>query len=194
MDDTNSMNMNIMYIHGFGSKWKPNSDKVTAIKTLGNVTGINISYDLPFEQVYQKYRKHILDHSIDLIVGTSLGGFWSGYMGNKFGIPFVSINPTINPQESLRKYQGNNTDHYGNQYNLTSSVINQYQSFPQQGAGLILLDLNDQVLNANQTKLTLDPFFRVITFQGGDHRFQHISESIPKIKVFYRQAEVAYGF
>ena len=188
------MNINIMYIHGFGSKWKPNSDKVTALKTLGNVTGITISYDLPFSEVYQKYKKHILDHDIDLIVGTSLGGFWSGYMGSKFGIPFVAINPAINPQESLRKYQGNNTDHYGNQYNLTSSVINQYSSFPQQGAGLILLDLNDQVLNANQKKLTLDPFFRIITFEDGNHRFQHISESIPKIKVFYRQAEVAYGF
>ena len=174
--------MNIMYIHGFGSKWKPDSEKVKALGHLGNVSGTTVSYDSPFSSLFKTYKTFILDNDIELIAGTSLGGFWAGYLGDELGVPFVAINPVINPAQTLKKYEGHGIDYYGNPYHVNSQVINSYPSFPHKGAGLILLDMGDTLLDAKQTHNALDPYFAVHTFQGGSHRFDHIQESIPAIR------------
>lgn len=186
--------MNIMYIHGFGSKWKPNSDKVKTLSQIGKVSGVTMPYDLPSSGVYQSYKSYIINNDIDLVVGTSLGGFWSAYMGSKMGIPFVAINPAINPKSTLNKYQGVGETYYGEPYNLEQAVINEYPDFPTSGAGLILLDMGDKVLNSKETQKKLSGIFGVHAFDGGSHRFDHIADSKDIIQNFYNRMEVVYGF
>ncbi len=96
--------MNILYIHGFGSNFDGTSPKVSALKTLGTVTGLDIDYTKFHDEIFESIANHIKTNSITLLVGTSMGGFFSAYCGDcgaNLEIPFVALNPVISPQNTL---------------------------------------------------------------------------------------------
>lgn len=186
--------MNILYIHGFGSSFDPNSKKVTALKTLGNVYGIDIDWTLHSEVNIKKILKRIIEVDADLLVGTSMGGWGAATVGSDCGIPFVAINPVTNPAESLKKYIGKGLN-YDNEteYNLTLETVESYRPIAQTGYGLILLDEGDDVISAHNTSELLNSTYRINMFKGGSHRFEHIDDSIPLIKEHYNKGLVSYG-
>jgi predicted esterase YcpF (UPF0227 family) len=182
--------MNILYIHGFGSAFDPESEKVKALGTLGTVYGVNLDYTMPFEVTKELVADAIQHHQIDLIVGTSMGGYTASQCAA--GIPFVAINPAIDPATSLQKYLGWHTDYSGNKFCLTPQIIQDLPKFNTVGAGLILLDLADEVIDANITQAELQSHYKVVAWAGGHHRFAHIAEALPIISDFYFIASINY--
>lgn len=100
----------IVYFHGFGSS--PNTDKVVRLKKEADFEvyafPINIDYDVSIKE---------LEHNIDMMlatdpeqpvklvfVGTSLGGWWAKKMSKMYQCKAVVINPSVAPNESLKKY------------------------------------------------------------------------------------------
>lgn len=66
--------MNILYTHGFGSRFDANGDKVKELSTIGTVLGVDVDYSKGSEDVVDKVRDVIQHNHIDLIVGCSMGG------------------------------------------------------------------------------------------------------------------------
>ncbi len=56
--------MNILYIHGFGSNFDGTSPKVSALKTLGTVTGLDIDYTKSHDEIFESITNHIKTNSI----------------------------------------------------------------------------------------------------------------------------------
>jgi predicted esterase YcpF (UPF0227 family) len=185
--------MNILYVHGFGSKYDPHGDKAVALHELGTVYGINLDYSQGSQTVLEQASQAVRDLDIDLVVGTSMGGWCAAQVGHRLGLPFVSVNPCTHPSTMLSKYLGTHTDHYGREFTLTESTLVSYPDMPLSGYGLILLDMGDEVIDSTGTLDYLAGSFRVVSYPGGDHRFQHMPASIDTIEQFYNLAAASHG-
>ena len=180
--------MRILYIHGFGSIFDSNSDKVVALSSLGDVLGIDIDYTQSPDVIHSKILEKVLEHQVDLIVGTSMGGYFAARVGASTGIPFVACNPSIEPEIALLKYVGTHTDYYGREYTLTEEVVNMYNPFVTHGRGLILLDKGDELFDSTKTCEALKDSYDVRMYDGGNHRFTHMNDAIVIIESFYNDA------
>lgn len=176
--------MNIMYIHGFGSKFTPTNDKVVSLGKLGTVMGPNIDYTDDPTTIYENLMDYASQNEIDLIVGTSMGGFFSHRVGVALGIPFAMINPAIQPWETLKRHVGEGITFLGEPYALAPETVREYDTLPKDegGFGLVLLDEDDEVIDPVLTQFKLGHVYPTIVFAGGNHRFEHIEESLEHIK------------
>ena len=57
------------------------------------------------------------------LIGSSLGGFYSLYLANKYDLKAVLINPAVNPAGSLDRYEG--VDFVTNYYDNSRFEFNQ---------------------------------------------------------------------
>lgn len=90
--------MTILNIHGFGGS--PYNSAYSALQA-NNYTDIispSIDYNAETpENIMAKLRNIIADNGIDLIVGTSLGGFFGAVLSAEKNIPVILVNPCILP-------------------------------------------------------------------------------------------------
>ncbi len=174
--------LDVLYIHGFGSEFKPDSEKIKHLSTIGNVKGVDIDYTDSYENIYKKIFEALI--KCDILVGTSMGGYWAKTLGDTCGMPYVSINPVINPQEMLKKYIGNHTNYDNEPYILLKSTIIEYPELNNSLMnGLILLDEADELLSSESTSKHFNN--QVVMFKGGCHRFSHMKESLELIDTLY---------
>ena len=182
--------MNILYIHGFGSRFDHQSNKVNALETLGQVYGIDLDYTQPLQKNLQRCLALVEQKNIDLLVGTSMGGYMVSQLAALTSLPFVAVNPAVDPSQLLRKYLGTNIDHYGVEYTLSPKTIEDLPYFNLTSTGLVLLDMGDQVISAKSTIDALSDRYTVMKFAGGSHRFEHMTESLSAIESFYTGSKI----
>lgn len=95
----------VVYIHGYGSSG--NTD--TAIN-LRRILGPNFKLVSPTYDGSQPLgaasilEKTIGDLTSPILVGTSLGGFFTNYLALVSNLPAVIVNPSLRPSASLHKY------------------------------------------------------------------------------------------
>lgn len=186
--------MNILYVHGFGSDFDPSSDKVMALEELGKVHGVSLDWTKPVEVTLMQIVEAVESLDIDLIVGTSMGGWAAANVGAELGIPFVAINPAVDPAKSLMRYTGERIDFCRRMYNLTEETVREYFPMTREGYGLIMLDLGDKIIDSQETINSYEEFHQIVIFEGGSHRFDHIASGVEYIKEFYNRASTTYGF
>lgn len=182
----------ILYCHGFASNFDPDKEKVRALSTLAPVDGVTVDYTMMPQDVFAAFAKAMTAPQNSLITGTSMGGFYSAWLGSELGLPFVSINPAITPAKSLRKYIGAGTTHFGEPFFLSSDVVDAYidLEFRLDGNGIIALDLGDEVINARETIEAVNNRLPLIKFDGGSHRFDHMNALVPLIQSrFFRATQ-----
>ncbi len=121
---------------------------------------------------------------IDLLVGTSMGGFLVSRLSADIGKPYVAINPVMDVAATLNKLLGTHQDHFGRPFTLTDQVIGSYPGFLPSRHGMVLLDMADEVLDSAATYERLHQQMTVHVFEGGNHRFMHMHESLPLIGGF----------
>ena len=153
----------LLYLHGYKTCFNPHASKVKTLSGHWNVGGKTWDWDKSPHELKKDLLRTFDYLQPHFIVGSSLGGYWAALLGNEMGVPFVCINPAIQPAEV---------------------VDGVFEPFPTSGKGLILLDDGDQTISAHRTWDTLSPFHSIQMFGGGDHRFQHMEISIPIIKLF----------
>ena len=190
--------MNILYVHGFGSCYDASNPKIVELSKLGKVFGVDLNYCDSQEKNQKIIYDSLIKDDIDLLVGTSMGGYMVHKIANKYSIPYVMINPAINPSETLKKYEGSGVDHKERKYNLTKETISNFKHMQEnwgRAPGLLLLDLDDDVIDAKETiKLFLDSkWVDTFSWSSGSHRFDHMSESVPIIEDFISDT-MSYGF
>lgn len=180
--------LNIFYCHGFASCFDPDKSKAKTLTKLGSVHGCDIDYTCRADEVISKVMGREQLNDIDLIVGTSMGGWLAAKLGSALGIPFVAINPSIDPSQTLGKYSGSGVDFQGRPYTLNDFTVASYYPIVKTGCGLILLDEGDEVIDALETQKVLKGHYDVVLFSGGNHRFEHMEEALPLIEEFLSSA------
>lgn len=101
--------MKIMNIHGY--RGDPHNSAYRALDNLGcDMLSPAFDYDneLP-ENVTDKLLNIINSNNIELIVGTSLGGFYAAVLSARTGLPAILVNPCLLPFLHLPRlgYDGN---------------------------------------------------------------------------------------
>lgn len=89
--------MKILNIHGY--KGNSCNSAFSALKNSGFETvSPQIDYDkLEPEIILQNFCREIDDNKINLIVGTSLGGFYAAILSVRKNIPVILVNPCLMP-------------------------------------------------------------------------------------------------
>lgn len=100
----------IVYFHGFGSNAK--SDKVERLKAMGFETiafPIDLDPNISIASLVDNINLWLIENwareYIDIwFIGTSLGAWYAHVVGAMFDVNTILINPSLSPQESLKKY------------------------------------------------------------------------------------------
>ena len=172
--------VSILYCHGWGSRFDPRKNKIRALAKMRPVDGITVDYTMHPQVVFKMYAAQLKLHPEAIVVGTSLGGFYAAWLGAEFDRPFIAINPAIAPSTTLRAYVGNGVDHVGVPFELTEDCVTAYDalSFRIDGQGTVILDMGDEILDAQATLDFVSGRLPVVMFDGGSHRFDHMAELI----------------
>ncbi|CAA6812004.1 MAG: Putative esterase, FIGfam005057 [uncultured Sulfurovum sp.] len=189
----------VIYIHGFGSSGK--GGKALEFRTYFENQGIvciapSLSY-VPelamdtLEQLINTYDEHIT------LIGSSLGGFYSIYLAEKYGLKAVLINPAVDSSKTLKRVLsiGETAKNYYDDSRFTWSeehvdmLINYRSSSIKNGRYFLLLQKDDDVLDYREALAKL-PNAKSIVEEGGSHPFEHIERHFEEIKTFINTSMV----
>ncbi len=175
----------VLYIHGFASCGEGNKSR-TLKKHLKDVMAPNLPIR-PKEAV--KYLDEIIaNNDIDMLVGSSLGGFYATYLGQKHNKRGVLINPSVRPYNTLKKSLGINRRFCdGAEFEWKEEYLKELLNLDvknlRKNLFLVLLQTGDEVLDYREA---LKKFSnqRCVVEYGGNHRFENIEDYICMIKNF----------
>ncbi|ACY52676.1 esterase YqiA [Vibrio diabolicus] len=172
----------LLYIHGFNSS--PLSMKANVMRAYCEQHRPDIKVIVPQLPCYPQQAAKLLldiieqykdDYNIGL-VGSSLGGFMSMWLNDKFGFKAVVVNPAVKPYELLVDYLGEQTNPYTHEtYTLEACHIDELKALDVQSIASphsfwLLQQTEDEVLDYRQA---VDKFAdaKQTVEQGGDHSF-----------------------
>lgn len=179
----------ILYIHGFKSCGSGNKSRI-----LREYFGENfvISPDLPYspKRVISFLENIIKDNDINLLVGSSLGGYYAINLSEKFNKKCVLINPSLKPYQTLLPFVGKNRRFCDDrEFIWKEEYIKEFiDIFPQKidlKNYLVLLQSRDEVLNYSDA-LNIFMGSKVVVEYGGNHRFENLKDYLLMIENFMR--------
>lgn len=174
--------MKILYLHGFASAVKKSSKKYDELRKIGEVVPFAPDYCQGFDQVMADTLAFAAAGDIQVIVGTSMGGYTASHIAAALKMPFVAINPSITPSQTLKKYVGKHQSYDGSSYELKLEHVDSYADFNTLVKGLIIVSTLDEVIPAEDTQVfAKEKQLPIINCDYGDHRFEDISPLIEQI-------------
>lgn len=193
--------MALIYIHGFNSS--PASLK--ARQTCGWLSenapdipfycpALSSKPDLASEQLQELVET--IQGPIGLI-GSSMGGYYATWLGEKYNLRSVLINPSVRPYEFMEEYLGENANyHTGERYTLEPRHVAMARelevvSLKNPKNYWVLLQTGDEVLDYHQAEIKYADC-RLTIEQGGDHSFQNYERYLPDILDFLQLSLTTY--
>lgn len=181
----------ILYLHGFLSS--PQSTKaqqtVAYCKQRGMADAITVPLmlDGPAATIEQ-LESIIADLAIENLglMGSSLGGYYSTYLAEKYDLPAVLINPAVQPFELWQEHLGEHKNYYVDHVHqvtrehidelraLYCDKLNHAENF------MVMLQTADEVLDYRLAEAKFAKS-RLEIQQGGDHSFQNFAAELPGI-------------
>lgn len=176
----------ILYLHGFASCG--DSNKTRLLKE--HFEDI-LSPDIPVDpdEAISFLQKLIVDNEVDLLIGSSLGGYYAAYLAEKFQIKTVLLNPSTQPFITLAPYVGTNEFFCtGKSFEWTREHIHKLMPYAIsknsiKAPVLVLLQKGDEVLDYTKAA-ELYGDYKVVVQEGGNHRFENLDEYIGVISDF----------
>ena len=218
--------MNIIYIHGLDSD--ANSTKGLLLERYCQQYHPDINVLRPdlnkspaqvFEQLVSlmeslnsnenkevKAIDNISNSKKTVLIGSSLGGYFSTLVSNHIGCPALLLNPSTQPHITLQRFSNDDSlddkdslfvDRVLHQttggWNITQSDLQWFADhqllevkYPEKIAVFIKED--DELLNPEQSKAFYQEQGSAVTLQaGGDHRFSDFDKQLPHIIVKLKQ-------
>lgn len=200
--------MNIIYIHGLDSD--ANSTKGILLESYCQQHHADINVYRPDlnsapEQVFEQLVRLVTELNTDdktVLIGSSLGGYFSTLVSNHTGCPALLLNPSTQPHVTLQRFahelllnrdEGQGEDELPkNQilhttaggWDITSADLQWFAdhqlvsiNYPHKIA--VLLKAGDELLNAELSKDFYQAQGATVTVQaGGDHRFMDFGEQL----------------
>jgi predicted esterase YcpF (UPF0227 family) len=189
----------VIYIHGFGSSGKGGKSlqfreyfKAQNIRciapSLSYVPELAID---TLEQLIEPYD----DEEVTLI-GSSLGGFFSIYLAEKYGLKAVLINPAIDSSKTLKRVLSiaETAKNYFDDSRFTwnaghvDMLLNYRVSEAKNGKYFLLLQTADDVLDYKEALAKL-PNAKTIVEEGGTHPFEGIERHFESVREFFLDAK-----
>jgi predicted esterase YcpF (UPF0227 family) len=180
------MKKQVLYIHGFNSS--PLSLKAEQTRKYLVKHYPDVKFFCPqlattpaqaitqLEQLIEKHCENIQWY----LIGSSLGGYFSGYLAEKYKSLAVLVNPAIKPYELMHDYMGKQVNPYTEEvYQVTEDHIQQLKALEQTAPAidskeknnyLVMVQTGDEVLNYQQA-VEKYQHCRLIVQEGGDHSF-----------------------
>ena len=191
-----SKRINILYLHGFNSSPQSMKAELTKIYFFENFPSVSFfcpqlasSPEAIIEQLTSLIAAESDEESIWYFIGSSLGGYFSTYLSEKYQSKAVLVNPAVKPFELLAEYLGEQTNPYtGEVYSIEPQAIktlkNIEQKFISKNNYLVMVQTGDEVLDYQEA---VDKYCncQIIVQQGGDHSFIDYSKMLPKIAMFF---------
>lgn len=181
----------VLYIHGFGSSGE--GGKSTEFRAYFKSKGISfiapsLSY-IPelaiktLEELIESYKEEVT------LIGSSLGGFYSLYLANKYNLKAVLINPSIHPYITLQKVLGNAPSFYDTSTFLwKDSHIQMLKKFKVQEHNqkniMLLLQKGDETLDYKEALKVLPDSLKYVE-EGGNHSFVKVERYFLGVQSFF---------
>ena len=186
----------VIYIHGFGSSGKGGkslqfreyfkSQNIPCIApSLSYVPALAID---TLEQLIESYDEEVT------LIGSSLGGFYSIYLAEKYGLKAVLINPAIDSSKTLRRMLslGSTAKNYydDTRFDWTVEHVDMLLSYRvkevQYGKYFLLLQMGDDVLDYKEALAKL-PNAKTIVEEGGTHPFEKVERHFEAVREFFEE-------
>ena len=179
----------IIYIHGFGSHGS--GSKANAFRSYFKKKGEafiapSLSY-IP-DLAIQTLEELIESYNDVKLIGSSLGGFYTLYLAQKYGLKAVLINPSIYPYITLKKVLGEAPGFYDESYfswmQSHLKMLKKYEtdSVVQEDI-MLLLQKGDETLDYREAEVKL-PNVKQIVEEGGSHSFDGIERLFDEVDDF----------
>lgn len=123
------------------------------------------------------------------LLGSSLGGYYSAYLAERFGCKAVLINPAAHAGIRFEQYLGEQYNPYSERhYQITRAHLEALSSidvprFSRPDCVQIMVQTGDEVLDYREI-LTKYPQCPKIVESGGDHHFIGFERHIPALLAF----------
>lgn len=135
------------------------------------------------------------------LMGSSMGGFYAQYLAQQFRVPYIMINPALDPSSLFNDYLGEHRNPHTDELILIDqsyrNALSAYYAEPVPDIeSLLLLDKGDEVIPYQQaldTYRTGDKKHRTIVFENGSHAFEHCQEAMSDVIEFINQAVLKEG-
>ncbi|MGK0501661.1 MAG: putative esterase YcpF (UPF0227 family) [Alteromonadaceae bacterium] len=188
---------NVLYLHGFLSS--PKSVKAQATKAYFEQHHPDVTLHIPALSNYPSQVESQLLALIEStpalitdglrVIGSSMGGYLSTFLIEKFSGKAVLINPAVKPYELLQGFIGEHTNPYtGEVFHIVESdieVIEKLDAKELQHAPAykVLLQTEDETLDYRlaETKYASST---LVVEEGGDHSFIGFENHLPAIADF----------
>lgn len=181
----------IIYIHGFGGSGQGSKAKQFRdyFKSIGEpFISPSLSYvpDLAIKTLEELIESY---HGDVNIIGSSLGGYYTMYLAQKYQLKAVLINPSINPHITLSRALGDAPNFYDestfswNEAHIEMLRTHQTQVAYQKNFKL-LLQKGDELLDYQEALTHLPNAYRSVE-EGGNHGFERIERHFESIRAFF---------
>lgn len=184
----------IIYIHGFASSGF--GQKAQEFKKYFKDEIITISLsNIPILAIHTL--EELITYSLKkgekvFLIGSSLGGFYSLYLANKYNLKAVLINPALNPRKTLtRFYSFGLVSNYfdGSKFEITREQLDSLQKYEvsliQNSKNILcFMQKGDEIIDYKEVELRLKDC-ELILEEGGNHTFANIDRHFLKIDDFF---------
>ncbi|MEO9943805.1 MAG: YqiA/YcfP family alpha/beta fold hydrolase [Paraglaciecola sp.] len=187
----------VVYLHGFLSS--PQSLKATQTLDFVKKHYPDLHMEVPQLANYPQDAAKIIEDIIKQypdkklrFIGSSLGGYLSTYMREKYSGKAVLVNPAVRPYELLLGYLGEHVNpNSGEQFLLKKKHIEELVALDCENVHTkenywVLLQTKDETLDYRQAESKYQGCKMTIE-EGGDHSFQNFQRFLPDIFRFLLQ-------
>lgn len=185
----------ILYIHGFGSNGKGLKAQLFREHYDGTSTYLapSLSYipDLAIATLEEIIETFVPAEPVCLI-GSSLGGFYSMYLSQKYGLPAVLINPAADPVALSKSLEGDAPSYYDESSFRwlpvhTEALQKIRETLPKEYTRtLAFIKKGDEVVPYAEAIANLNGV-DIVLEEGGDHSFADISRFFEEIDIFFKE-------
>ena len=187
----------ILFIHGFAGCGL-GSKSQTLIDHFGADDVLTPNLPVSPRAAVARLRTILTARPVDLLVGSSLGGYYATFLNQARPVPSVLINPAVRAAELLAVHLGPQRRWCdGAEFELTADHLDELTELQRDRPGrreryLVLLQTGDEVLDYRRAA---DYYagHEIRMIPGGSHRFDHLERHLPEIERFRRETGPAHG-
>ena len=180
----------VLYIHGFASSGKG----IKAQLFREHYRKIEEKFLAPSLSFIPKLAMETLEEIIincdDIkLIGSSLGGYYALFLAHKYNLNAVLINPSLHPQETLKKVLGEQNSYYDpkSRFYWDERHIKMLEEFVVTRAPLenlfVMLQKGDETLDWRVAAKELKGA-KMLIEEGGNHSFSDITRHFDAIDAF----------